>query len=319
MILFPEIVCTCLSNMNSGTDTDLRREETDTETDGLLEGKDDSQRTGFIHKLKGVIAAFGAVLFYVCSGTSVQLLNRRIPDFELNTIRSAVSLIVYSSYILITRKWPVVPRDMIAATVGYVIASFLTAFCYYAALSLLPAALEVSLQNSTSVIAGLFLFSVFWEEKTNLWKWICAVLCVVGVVMVTQPKICIYHSDNTMTLAEQLNNTTRILNVTTESLNLVTYMVNPVTETTPDMDLQGSTSVSLLNGTVAHDIISAAQEMRSDRLLGQIAGFILAIVAGVSLSVSVLITKRNSYITENFLQVLFWTFMMSTLVSAAVM
>ena len=81
----------CLSNMKSTrTDTDLRKQKPETETDGLLEEKDNLQRTGFFHKFKGVIAAFGAVLFYVSSGTSVQLLNRRIPDFELNTIRSVI-------------------------------------------------------------------------------------------------------------------------------------------------------------------------------------------------------------------------------------
>ena len=106
--------------MKSKIDEDIGHKE----TEGILEKKEDSERKGCIHRFKGVVAAFGAVMFYVSSGTCVQLLNRRIPDFELNTIRSAVSLLAYSSYLLITGKWPVVPRDMLAVTLAYVLSSF---------------------------------------------------------------------------------------------------------------------------------------------------------------------------------------------------
>ena len=95
--------------MNSTVDEDIGHKE----MESILEKKGDSERKGCIHRFKGVVAGFGAVMFYMSSGTCVQLLNRRIPDFELNTIRSAVSLLAYSSYFLVTRKLPAVPRDML--------------------------------------------------------------------------------------------------------------------------------------------------------------------------------------------------------------
>ena len=298
--------------MNSKVDEDIGHKE----MESILEKKEDSERKGCIHRFKGVIAGFGAVLFYVSSGTCVQLLNRRIPDFELNTIRSAVSLLAYSSYLLITRKWPVVPRNMIVGTLAYILASFLNSLGYYTAVSLLPAACEVSLQNTITVLAGLVLFSVFGKERINMWKLVCAALCIVGVVMVVQPKfMSLCSTDNTMVLTEELNN----VNATNGDLSLyhLNYTMDHVTDSTTKGilgELYGSTSFSSFNGSTRGNNNCT----QPDSLLREIVGFIVAIIAGVMLSVCVLITIRNPCITENILQVLFWTFMMSTVISAMV-
>ena len=298
--------------MKSKLDEDIVHKE----TEGILEKKEDSERKGCVHRLKGVVAGFGAVLFYVSSGTCVQLLNRRIPDFELNTIRSSVSLFAYSSYLVMTRKWPVVPRDMLAVTLVYILASFLNSLGYYTAVSLLPAACEVSLQNTITVLAGLVLFSVFWKERITLRKLVCAALCIVGVVMVVQPKfVSLCGTDNTTVFTEELNN---VFNATNVSLNHVNYTMDHVTDSTPKGilgELNGSTSFSSFNGSTRGNNNCT----KPDSLLGKIVGFIVAIIAGVMLSVCVLITIRNPCITENMLQVLFWTFMMSTVISAVVM
>ena len=297
--------------MKSRIDEDIGHKE----TEGILEKKEDSERKGCVYRFKGVVAGFGAVMFYVSSGTCVQLLNRRIPDFELNTIRSAVSLLAYSSYLLITGKWPVVPRDMIAVTLMYILASFLNSLGYYTAVSLLPAACEVSLQNTITVLAGLVLFSVFWKEKITLWKLVYAALCIVGVVMVVQPKfMSLCSTDNTKVLTEELND----VNATTELFNHVNYTMDHVTDSTPKGilgKLYGSTSFSPFNGSTRGNNNCT----QPDSLLRTTVGFIVVIITGVMLSVCVLITIRNPCITENILQVLFWTFMMSTVISAVVM
>ena len=88
-------------NMKSKHDEDIVHKE----TEGILEKKEDSERKECVHRFKGIVTGFGAVIFYVSSGMCVQLLNRWILDFILNTIRSAVSLLAYSSYLLITGKW----------------------------------------------------------------------------------------------------------------------------------------------------------------------------------------------------------------------
>ena len=215
-----------------------------------------------------------------------------------------------------TRKWPIVPRDMITVTLAYILASFLNSLGYYTAVSLLPAACEVSLQNTITVLAGLVLFSVFWKERINMRKLVCAALCIVGVVMVVQPKfMSLCSTANTTVLTEELNN---VFNATNVSSNHVNYTMDHVTESTPKGvlgELYGSTSFSSFNGSTRGNNNCT----QPDSLLRKIVGFIIAIIAGVMLSVCVLITIRNPCITENILQVLFWTFMMSTFISAVVM
>ena len=78
----------------------------------------------YMQKMKGISAAFGCVLFYTSSAACVQLLERRIPDFELNTFRASVTLIFYSSYFLVTWKLPVVERSEIGATLLYMVTLF---------------------------------------------------------------------------------------------------------------------------------------------------------------------------------------------------
>ena len=297
--------------MNSKLDEDIGHKE----MESILEKNEDSERKGYIHRLKGVVAGFGAVMFYVSLGTCVQVLNKRIPDFELNTIRSAVSLLAYSSYLVMTRKWPVVPQDMLAVTLVYILASFLNSLGYYTAVSLLPAACEVSLQNTITVLAGLVLFSVFWKERINMQKLVCAALCIVGVFMVVQPKfMSLCSTDNTTVLTEELNR----FSATNVSLNHVNYTMEHVTDSTPKGrlgELYGSTSFSSFNGSTRGNNNCT----QPDSLLRKIVGFIEAIIAGVMLSVCVFITIRNPCITENILQVLFLTFMTSTFISAMVM
>ena len=142
-----------------------------------------------------------------------------------------------------------------------------------------------------------------------------AALCIVGVVMVVQPKFASFSDiDNTTVLTEELNN----VNATNVSLNHVNYTMDHVTESTPKEllgELYGSTSVSFFNASTRGN----NNRIQPDSLLRKIVGFIVAFGAGVMLSVCVLITIRNPGITENILQVLFWTFMMSTVISTVIM
>ena len=92
----------------------------------------------YMQKMKGIAAAFGCVLFYTSSAACVQLLERRIPDFELNTFRASVTLIFYSSYFLFTWKLPVVERSEIGAILLYMVTLFIATFGTYVSVSLLP-------------------------------------------------------------------------------------------------------------------------------------------------------------------------------------
>ena len=81
----------------------------------IQEGKQDKEgseeRKGSVQSLKGVLVTFAQVLLFVASATSVQLLERRIPDLELNTFRNAVPTLLYALGILFTGNWPIIQSD----------------------------------------------------------------------------------------------------------------------------------------------------------------------------------------------------------------
>ena len=92
-----------------------------------------------LQSFKGVIATFAQVLLFTASATSVQLLERRIPDLELNTFRNAVPALLYALGILFTRKWPVIQRDKIMITFLYTVVTFMNGLFFFIAITLLPA------------------------------------------------------------------------------------------------------------------------------------------------------------------------------------
>ena len=247
----------------------------------------------YMQKMKGIAAAFGCVLFYTTSAACVQLLERRIPDFELNTFRASVTLTFYFSYFLFTWKLPVVERSEIGTTVLYMVTMFITTFGTYVSVSLLPASSACSLQYVASIVSALILFSVFWEEKITMKKLLFAFICVVGVVMVTQPKF--RQTD----LATGKNNTfndtvfhpdksskTELIN---ESITLERYK-----------DIESVKVKKLLD--------NFEENIKPNTLFGQIVGITAAVNTGIFFSLTVLVTKRNPYIIENIPSVLFWTF-----------
>ena len=76
----------------------------DSEQQGLLGDEQSPNRGSIVDTLKGIIAAFTTVILHAIGATWVQLLQRRIPDLELNMFRSVAPFLMYSVYFLICRK-----------------------------------------------------------------------------------------------------------------------------------------------------------------------------------------------------------------------
>ena len=82
----------------------------------IVTKEEDSKNINNLHanvtkKLKGIMAAFGCVVLAVTSTTCAQLLKRKVPDFELNTLRIGVPFVAFSFALLVTRTIPVLPRE----------------------------------------------------------------------------------------------------------------------------------------------------------------------------------------------------------------
>ena len=148
---------------------------------------DRSRKAGYISSLKGFSAAFFAVLMIVTSTTSVQLLQRRIPDFELNTIRTAIALLSYSVVMLYRKESLLVPRSEILVTFCFCFLSFVNSIGFYIAVTFVPVSYVEAIRITSGIASGLFLFAVFWKETITTRGVCCAACCVMGVLLITQP------------------------------------------------------------------------------------------------------------------------------------
>ena len=102
------------------------------ETDSLLENKSNLK-----DKLKGTFLAFLIVLEYVASAVSVQLLERRIPDLELNAIRSGGSCILYLIVLLLKRRYPYVARRIFKSLFLYTVVTTTLSVAVYIAMAMI--------------------------------------------------------------------------------------------------------------------------------------------------------------------------------------
>ena len=153
----------------------------------LVEKQKDDERRGRLDTVKGMLAAVVIVILFACSATAVQLLERRIPDMELNTFRSAGPFLACTILTVIAKQCPLIGRDEILATVLYTVDIFISALFYFVAVFLLPAALVACVTYTSSVISSLFIFSLCWNEQITMRNVMFALISVLGVVMVIQP------------------------------------------------------------------------------------------------------------------------------------
>ena len=79
---------------------------------------------GIFNTIKGIASTLGCAICFSVSATSVQLLERRIPDLELNTFRNAIPLVLYAVVFLLMQKWPVIERGKIGITFLYGVTKF---------------------------------------------------------------------------------------------------------------------------------------------------------------------------------------------------
>ena len=257
----------------------------------LFKKEEQSEVTGErFNALKGIIAAVIIVLLWASSATAVQLLERRIPDMELNTFRSATPFLACGALTLMSKEWPLVQREEIVATVLYTLDIFIAALFYFVAITLLPAALVACVTYTSSVISALFIFSICWNEKFTMRNILFALISVLGVVMVIQP-----WQPNSEVMA---------------SSNL-TLNIQIGSHPSPLEDFNVQTYQTLANHTEGEQ-----DKNSSNSLLNWVIGYTFSVIAGIALSLELLIIKRNPFLGDRHL---FWAFLANTLLSATLM
>ena len=233
--------------------------------------KDETRKQG--NTLKGILSAFTYVFFCCISALSVQLIGKRVPDFELNAFRCAITFVFYCLVaVIFIRKWPIVVRTEIISTGVISFLHLLQAIAHYVAFAILPVASVHCVSLTTQIVTGVVFFSLFWTETLDLVKILAALICITGIVLVMQPDF-IFAKDNTC-------------------LNCIK------------------------NSTVPPTMVP---ELRHHKWTLGVLGYALPVIAGTACTLDVLVLKKRPYLTENMVQVLFWSFAVNTAISTIIM
>ena len=249
-----------------------------------------------LQSFKGVIATFAQVLLFTASATSVQLLERGIPDLELNTFRNAFPAVLYALGIFFTKKCPVIQRDKVMITLLYTVVTFMNGLFFFIAITLLPAGIVSSVVNTSCILFSLVAFSLCSNERVTPKGVLLSILCVCGVFLIIQPWT--ESSDTSMVMnistTEENCNTTATTSVTKPIAATVT---GPVT--TPN-------SGDFTKGNKNHGKAPFAKMYHGT--FPPIIGYAFAVTSGITLSLDVLLVKRNPYFNDHILEIHFWIF-----------
>ena len=273
------------------------------------------------------------VLFFSSSGVSVQILERRIEDFELNIFRNIVPLILYSVGFVIARKFPLIERDKIPVTALYLLFVFCDGVGFYISISLLPAALAACLRNVSCVISGLFLFSFFWKESIRVGNSCLVIICVLGILLLIQP----WHSSiiHRTLLPEVHSEGYGVLSSNTSS-DIPSHNSSEYYPCDTEMTHDNSTLKMLCELTLDRDLDNSSQSKQPEDyrletmgressvlnpygVTGKVIGYCSGIIAGVALTADILVMKRNPYIYNNVFSVLMWVFIVNIIISTGLM
>ena len=286
----------------------------ESEEDKDLLDKAEDRPTRF-QSFKGIVATFVGKFLFILSGACVQLLERRIPDFELNTFRNGIPLIVYTIVVLAKRKWPAIKRDKIGVTFLYTVVTFTNGFLIFVSITFLPASTVSSMVITSVITFGLIIFSLFADNKVTLETVLFAALCVGGVILVIQP-----WSGYSEQLADTITKTqfknikanatinftktSRYLDLSNDSIKLVSTGILNMTTTTTTTSTMSSFGVP-----------SSSRGFFQTRIWTQMIGYGSAVLCGVTFDLDVLMVKRNPYFNEDKLEVIFWIYFTNTIYS----
>ena len=272
---------------------------------------------GYLRTLKGIIGTFVSVIMAAMSVTTVQLLERRIPDLELNTYRFAVPLVACSASLLVKKVNPCMSRLDMRQTLVYCFASFVGSFFYYVSVTLLPAATSSCIMYTTTLLGSLVLFSVFHKERISLLTVPSALMCFTGILMVLQPGF-----DNKASAFDKPESSQLALQIKGNTTQPTTYQTEAMLENVQEAN--GSTTDWKETGTQhvlnsRNNFAKLAEIIPPTSLNGQIIGYSFALVSGLGFAWVILIIKQYNFTMELIPKVLFWIYFVNALISSLLM
>ncbi len=158
----------------------------------------------WLKSVKGIIAGFLLVFSHIVGMTNLQLLQRRVPDLELNAFRSAGILCFCVLWMVYVQRVPRVQLSDIPTVFLYASILTLDSLATNIGFALAPTATAQSTWTIVLLFSGLILFWCCGEEKLNCPRALSILLCAGGVVLVIQPWNDFSHKTN-FTVSEASN------------------------------------------------------------------------------------------------------------------
>ena len=126
-------------------------------------------------------------IFLHYSAAFVQMLEKSIPDWELNIGRN-FGVFVCTCIILLYRKSSIlVQKDDILLLLTSCILFISNAYLFYVSVVYLPLSTAYSVVNASGLMLGLVVFKIFLQEPVTCIKSASVILCVVSTLLVVQP------------------------------------------------------------------------------------------------------------------------------------
>ena len=146
-------------------------------------------------------------LLAATSKICVQMLEKAVPDFELNAIRCGLTMGCLAVYFVGTKTWPIVNRKY------WISVGLLCIFTNVCSLTLFIAVTLISLSSVESVlvtcqvITSLVIFTLINKEKITWDKLLAVPVCSTGVILVLQPTF-IFREQNGVEIQSSVTNYT---------------------------------------------------------------------------------------------------------------
>ena len=157
---------------------------------------------------------------------SAQILDKSVPHSELNGFRFVSQFAIITPFVAGLRKCDirVEKKDIVWVLLASVVTTVIS-YTHYGSAYYLPLGVATGLTRSICLICNCIIScgsrrAVIWSEA------IAAVLCISGIMMVTQPAFIFHVSEQTIITSVSLNISCRVPEVT---LNMTTYQLHNIT------------------------------------------------------------------------------------------
>ncbi len=147
----------------------------------------DVTKRPWLEASKGILVAFVCPVSHVIGATSVELLERRIPDFQLQAFRSFTIVLLTLIWISYGLQLPTVPFSDTVATVLNAFTITLGGTAIYISFALILVTAAQCTSSTFNLLSGLLIFGLCGKERIGPAKVLFVFLCIAGVVFVLQP------------------------------------------------------------------------------------------------------------------------------------